>query len=169
MVDRGSLAMEENCFRRSSYYKTLLQSFYPLVDTDLIYSPKVLFFREDEKSFYKFSEKAFECSCIACPALKYPQRDKNDFSKLKNESDYELMERKVRTIMYTALKHNHDSLVLSAHGCGAWGCPPDAISKIYKKVLDEFAGYFRVVVFAIIDNFAMTGNYQIFKKNLENV
>lgn len=168
-VDNGSGAQEENLFRRSTYHKTLLQSFYPLHDTDVIYSPKVLFFREGEKDKYVFSNEQFECACIACPALKYPPRDKSDFSKLKNRSDYELMEDKVRTILFTALKYNHDSLVLSAHGCGAWGCPPQDIAKIYKKILEEFKGCFKIVVFAITTNWSSsTDNYSVFKSIIEN-
>lgn len=165
-VDKGSGAQEENLFRRSTYYKTLLQSFYPLLGTDLIYSPKVLFFREDEKSNYQLSKNMFECACIACPALKYPPRDKN--GHLKNDEDIVLMENKVRTILFTALKHGHDSLVLSAHGCGAWGCPPEDIALIYKKVINEFNGCFKIIAFAILNNHYTSGkNYQIFKDIIE--
>lgn len=167
-VGYGFGAQEENLFRRSTYYKTLLQSFYPLKDTDLVYSPKVLFFRDDENSGYKFSEKPFECACVACPALKDPY--KNDEGSLKYEGDVEMMINKVRTLLFTAMKHGHDSLVLSAHGCGAWRCPPVDIATIYKHVLEEFNGCFKLVVFAILNSHYLSPgkNYKIFKEILDN-
>jgi uncharacterized protein (TIGR02452 family) len=166
-VGNGSGAQEENLFRRSTYYKTLLQTFYPLNGTDLIYSPKVLFFREDEKSNYNISKNIFECACIACPALKYPSRNKS--GHLEDESDIKLMEDKVRTILFTALKHDHDSLVLSAHGCGAWGCPPEDIAQIYKRVINEFNDCFKLILFSILnDHYSSGKNFQIFKDIIEN-
>jgi uncharacterized protein (TIGR02452 family) len=126
-----------------------------------------LFFREDEKSNYVMSKQIFECACIACPALKYPPRNKD--GHLRDESDVKLMEDKVRTILFTAIKHGHDSLVLSAHGCGAWGCPPDDIAQIYKRVINEFTGCFKLIVFTILNNHYTSGkNYQIFKNIIEN-
>jgi len=47
-VERGSVAQEENLFRRSNYFKTLLQELYPLNGTSVVYSPKVCFFKENE-------------------------------------------------------------------------------------------------------------------------
>ena len=44
-VEMGSVAQEENLFRRSNYFRTLLQELYPLNGTSVVYSPKVCFFK----------------------------------------------------------------------------------------------------------------------------
>jgi uncharacterized protein (TIGR02452 family) len=54
----------------------------------------------------------------------------------------------------TQQKYSHDSLVLSAFGCGAFANPLHHIASLFKEVLieDEFAGRFKLVVFSVIDN-----------------
>jgi uncharacterized protein (TIGR02452 family) len=44
-------------------------------------------------------------------------------------------------------------LVLGALGCGAFGNPPRAVADTFKRILaeDEWGGYFKEIVFAIID------------------
>ena len=50
--------------------------------------------------------------------------------------------------------HDHDALVLSAFGCGAFGNPPSDIARLFAEVLGEpeFAQAFKGISFAIIDD-----------------
>ena len=41
--------------------------------------------------------------------------------------------------------------MLSAFGCGAFGNPADQVARIYREELEERAGAFDVIVFAIFD------------------
>ncbi len=61
---------------------------------------------------------------------------------------------KIRTILRIAGKYNHDSLVLSAFGCGAFANPPNHVAELFKEVFseDEFFGFFRNIVFAIFED-----------------
>ena len=72
-----------------------------------------------------------------------------------------------------AYLHNCDTLVLSAHGCGAWGGPVTGIATIFKEVIHEFDGCFKIIVFAILtnsklcsDNTQSKSKFHIFKKIL---
>lgn len=60
----------------------------------------------------------------------------------------------VEILLQAALSNNHDSIVLSALGCGAFSNPPDDVAKIFKDVLNDlkFKNKFRRVVFAIYDD-----------------
>lgn len=50
--------------------------------------------------------------------------------------------------------HGHDSLELSAFGCGAFRNPPKHVAELFKAVFNEpeFKNRFRQVTFAIIDD-----------------
>ncbi|MBQ6337554.1 MAG: TIGR02452 family protein [Kiritimatiellae bacterium] len=60
---------------------------------------------------------------------------------------------KIRTIFRIALANGHDSLVMGAFGCGAFQLPPEAVAEQFARALGEpeFAGRFRIVIFAILE------------------
>ena len=62
---------------------------------------------------------------------------------------------KMRTIFRIGVDHGHDSLVLSAMGCGAFANPPAHIAKLFHQVIEEpeFKGRFRLIDFAILDGY----------------
>ena len=171
-VERGSVAQEENLFRRSNYFRTLKQDFYPLDGISVIYSPKVCFYKENEEKQYQLSSEDTFIDCLAAPAIRNPSiaLDSNSEYKYQNKEERELMKEKARMIFKIGYLHSHDVLVLSAHGCGAWGGPTHEIAKIYKELIDEYKGCFYGIVFAILNSKMLAGlpvsNYNIFKKIL---
>lgn len=62
---------------------------------------------------------------------------------------------KMRTIFRIGLMQGHDSLVLSAMGCGAFANPPAHIAKLFHQVIleDEFRDKYRMIDFAILDGY----------------
>jgi len=48
-----------------------------------------------------------------------------------------------------AIANGHDSIVLSAFGCGAYRCPPRQVAELFKQVIGEYGSYFKKIVFAI--------------------
>ena len=66
----------------------------------------------------------------------------------------DLSKHKIRTILRIAHFHGHDAVVLSALGCGAFRNPPADVAAAFDEVLreDEFAGAFKKVLFAILDD-----------------
>jgi uncharacterized protein (TIGR02452 family) len=153
-VETGAGAQEEELFRRSNYHKHLHQSYYPFKNFDTIVSKGVEFFRNGREVGYIRMKKPVSFDCIAAPALRHPQLTP-DFQDFGIEEDKQKMEEKIRVLLYTAAKNGNDCIILSAWGCGAFGCPPKSVSKLFKKVLNEFAGVFRETPFAIIgDNYS---------------
>ena len=67
------------------------------------------------------------------------------------------MKEKARMIFKTGYLYGHDVLVLSAHGCGAWGGPTHDIAEIYRELVDEYQGCFRAIIFAILGNKILAG------------
>lgn len=60
---------------------------------------------------------------------------------------------KMRTIFRISIDQGHDSLVLSALGCGAFANPPAHIAKLFHQVIEEpeFKGALKLIDFAILD------------------
>ena len=59
---------------------------------------------------------------------------------------------RIRKILTVAQAHGHDSLVLGAWGCGAFGNDGHQVSAFFKQALEEdFKGAFKEVTFAIVD------------------
>jgi hypothetical protein len=80
-----------------------------------------------------------------------PELTPDNRALLKDEDVLRLY-RKVQTALAIALAHGHDAVILGALGCGAYRNPPGHVAEIFGYVLDEYAGLFTEVIFAIIDD-----------------
>eukprot|EP01060_Flectonema_neradi_P029624 TRINITY_DN4132_c0_g2_i2.p1 TRINITY_DN4132_c0_g2~~TRINITY_DN4132_c0_g2_i2.p1 ORF type:complete len:364 (+),score=41.16 TRINITY_DN4132_c0_g2_i2:58-1092(+) len=166
----GSGAQEENMFRRTSYWASLQEdsgsispslppiskfSFsYPMSSTGVIYSPDVMVFRDTEQLGYPYLATPRSMSFIACAAYRKPPCGPGPgFDYLSNEHK-EGMAEKIKGILAAVLHHGHDSVVLSAFGCGAFCNPPNVVAEIFADVLqsERFKDRFKTVVFAIFND-----------------
>lgn len=154
-VDYGSPAQEEELFRRSNYYKHLSQNLYPLYNLDTTISNNVEFFRYGIDKGYMIMDRPIQIDCIGAPAVCLPLL--NSDGDYLNEKNKEFMRQKIRMLLLTAAQNGNDSIILSAWGCGAYGCPPKSTALLFKEVLTEFAGVFQETPFAILGD-----NYQHF-------
>ncbi|CAF1531382.1 unnamed protein product [Adineta ricciae] len=83
--------------------------------------------------------------------------------------------KKIENIFAVAFQHKHDSLVLSALGCGAFKNPPGHVAELFRSVIEQYAGFFRRITFAILDDhnsgrfFNPEGNFQPFVTLLDGV
>ena len=177
-VMRGCGAQEENIFRRSDIHLSLYQfaryaGDYGLIPSELqypmdrnfggIYTPDIFVFRGEEKDGYPLLRYPYTVSVISVAALNHPKL--TDDGKLGPSERLGTIN-KIRTIFRIALLHNHDTLVLSALGCGAFKNPPAEVARLFHEVLEEpeFKGRFRLITFAIRNDHNSKGNYEYFKK-----
>jgi uncharacterized protein (TIGR02452 family) len=162
MVEFGSGAQEEECFRRSNYFKHLHQSYYPLKRYDTLVSKGVEYFCGPMASGYMYMDRPETIDMIAAPAVQSPWVTQ-DGQAFQNAEDIETMEQKIRLLFWIGAKEGNDVLVLSAWGCGAFGCPPPHVARIFKKICDEQKGLFKKVVFAIIGHNFLSNNFTVFE------
>lgn len=160
-VEAGSGAQEEECFRRSNYFKALHQSYYPLKRLDTIVSNGVEYYCHGAATGYALMDQTELLDMIAGPAIRSP-RLSSDYMRFGRQSDVETMEEKIRTLFYAGSKNGNDVLILSAWGCGAFGCPVRHMAAIFRKICEEQAGLFKHIVFAILGS-----NYELFKTAFE--
>ncbi|CAF1025353.1 unnamed protein product [Rotaria sordida] len=195
---RGDGAQEETIFRRSNYFQSLdleldngkptnrfycnanceleplaeCDALYPIDEFGAIYTSGLTVFRQPEDTGYAFMEiPMYDVCAIAMAAYRDP--------KIQNDlltSKYSIGTRKkIENIFAIAHHQKHDSLVLSALGCGAFRNPPKHIAAIFKSVIEQYAGYFKYIYFAIIDDHNTgqdlnpIGNFRPFQNSLDNL
>ena len=111
--------------------------------------------------------------CIACPAIRNPGiKDTDGVYLFSDPAQRQLMKEKARMIFKTGYMYGHDILVLSAHGCGAWGGPTHDIAAIYHELVEEYHGCFSAIVFAILADKKLSGlpvsNLDIFAETFKD-
>jgi uncharacterized protein (TIGR02452 family) len=169
-VQSGAGAQEENLFRRSDLFLSLyayapIGDAYgiPLDPSDRypidraaggIHSRGIRFFRGTDDAGYALWNEPVSISVITVPAINAPALvDTSEGSRIAPQL-VEPSREKIRTILRIGALNVHDALVLSAFGCGAFRNPPKHMAELFRDVLHEpeFAGRFRRIVFAIVDD-----------------
>jgi uncharacterized protein (TIGR02452 family) len=150
---------------------------YPLdMNTGGIYSKDVTILRGSEKNGYCLLKNPFKLSIVSVPAINKPELDFINDNFYISKKLIEPSKEKIRTILRISGLFNHDCLVLSAFGCGAFCNPPQHMAKLFKEVFNEpeFINRFKLIVFAILDdhnswkNHNPEGNTLPFYKEFEN-
>lgn len=134
---------------------------YPLdINFGGVYTPNVMFFRNNKTLSFTLREKPFLCDVITVAALSF--NGKSIYANV-NELEYrspsggftpdgeEIMLNKIRTIFRMGVEHGKDALILGAFGCGAYKLPVAEVVKLFCMVMNEpeFAHKFRLITFAI--------------------
>jgi uncharacterized protein (TIGR02452 family) len=189
-VHLGSGAQEENLFRRSNAFCSLYQfvdhgreyavprshaASYPIPrESGGIYSPEVTVFRSAESTGYALLAHPYQVNALTVPAINEPDLVERSGRLWLTDDMARATVLKIRAIFRIAARHGQADLVLSAFGCGAFKNPPHHMAELFHQVLaePEFAGVFRRVAFAIIDDHnafhraSPEGNYVPFERTL---
>lgn len=87
----------------------------------------------------------------------------------QKEDDRDLMLNKIELMFQVGLKTHHDTLLLSAFGCGAFCNPCHHVADLFVKMIKKYNGCFKRIDFAIIPRLYGDGpdNFEVFKANFE--
>ena len=127
-------------------------------------------FKGGSDTRYTPLEEPFEIAVVSVSAVKNPTLKNGKLEPWVIDTT----KSKIRQIFDIALENGHDSLVLSAFGCGAYKTPPTEMAKLFKEVIESknYKGAFKVIHFAIINvpstngSHNPEGNFQPFKNVL---
>ena len=183
-VDRGATAQEECLCRCSTLYPVLAQrkldvEFYTpnrrsrnqLHTDDIIYSPGIVIIKSDEEYPERLEPDDWcEVDVITCaapnlrpfPSKQFNTKDNLNQVKISSDELYELHLSRAQHILNVAAGQGVEVLVLGAFGCGAFMNDPNVVAKAFRDALDEYAGYFDVVEFAVYTSAYDTKNYNVF-------
>ena len=149
----GARAQEEYLCRSSALYLTLKD--WPMYDYHranggclysdaMIYSPDVPVFRDDEHGLLP---SPYHASFITSAAPLAKNLEPQELHQLRG-----ILTSRIRKIMTVAKSHGHDSLILGAWGCGAFGNNGNLMADLFHQALTEdFAGAFKETTFAVAD------------------
>lgn len=155
----GAEAQEENLAKSSGLYPCIVQKseMYEanrahkscIYLDDMIYSPKVPVFRDDD---YRLLEEPYFASMVTAPAVNRGAVARNEPERL-GELEAAMLAR-VEMLLALAVHHGHTALVLGAWGCGVFGNQPSDMARWFAAHLlhnRKYRNAFEHVVFAVLD------------------
>lgn len=128
---------------------------YPIPDASGgIYAPRLTIFRSSEATGYYLLDHPCQMHMITVAAYAYPRLSRINGLLRLQDSMIEPAKEKIRAILRIGKAEGHDSLIMSAFGCGAFANPPEHMAELFRDVFAEaeFQDSFRLVVFAIIND-----------------
>jgi uncharacterized protein (TIGR02452 family) len=149
----GARAQEEYLARSSGLYACIksnpMYAFHRsrrnhLYTNYAIYSPEVPVFRSDDGTLL---DEPYTVGIITCPAA-----NAKAMAPERKDEIGPAMWLRILKVLSIGVKHGHDSIVLGAWGCGAFGNDGHEIAALFQKALEQnFKGAYRQVLFAILD------------------
>uniref|UniRef100_A0A1D1Z9Q6 Phosphoribosylformylglycinamidine cyclo-ligase n=1 Tax=Anthurium amnicola TaxID=1678845 RepID=A0A1D1Z9Q6_9ARAE len=181
----GAGAQEENLFRRTNlfqYHEPKREQWYPIPLFGGIYCPNATVVKASEQEEYELLKQPEKMSFVAVAAICQPNLIYNNNEPTLNEQDKQVTKKKIRTMLNIGLDNDHDAIVLSAFGCGAFANPPSAIAQLFYEVISkEYFGdkenlpkTYKNISFAIFDDIGAKqwengeGNLLPFKRRFAN-
>lgn len=184
-VRHGSRAQEESLCRCTTLYPVLntqenWNRFYtvnrqrsdPRYDDACIYTPEIIVCKSDTDHPSRLPRDKWDLVdviTIAAPNLR--ERPNNTYNpgndeaiRVTDEELFSLQESRLRHMFTVVAHHGADIFVTGAFGCGAFKNKPAVVAQAYKKILADFDGYFKEVVFAIYCTAKEMENFDAFKK-----
>lgn len=187
-VNHGSRAQEESLCRCSTLYPVLnteenWKRYYtvnreladPLYDDACIYTPEITICKSDIDRPTRLPRDKWDLVdviTIAAPNLR--ERPNNIYNPghaktihITDEELFDIQETRIRHMFTVVAHHGAEIFVTGAFGCGAFQNNPEVVANVYKKILPEFDGFFKEIVFAIHCRPNEILNYETFKKILD--
>lgn len=136
---------EEHIFRCTNAVLTLDGSLYPMKKDELIYTPTLSIFKDDQ---YTILKQPVTVSMLTIAGLDNPQLEKN---KYKYDKDYYIMRDKVEAIFKYADIYEAKILILGALGCGVFNNPTEEVVNMFKECIERYKYSFECIYFSILE------------------
>ena len=119
----------------------------PLYTDWVVYSPDVPVFREDDG---RLLEEPYACSFLTSPAPFRSRIAADDAPRLAAIEP--AFRSRIAKVLAVGRAHGHETIVLGAWGCGAFGNDPVLVARRFEEALGgAFREAYREVLFAIYD------------------
>jgi len=170
----GAIAQEESLAAASGLYRTLVRHeiYYSvnracktMMYTDhAIYSPSVVFFRDDA---FDLLDTPVTASVLTLPAVNMGQviLKGEDVSAAKI-----VMKNRMRLALAIFAEQGNKYLILGAYGCGVFRNDPNDVARWWKELLENdcYGRFFEQIVFAVYDRSITQANISVFGEAFRN-
>ena len=142
----GESAQEETLFICTDLSLILADKakYYPIREFECIYVDGAKVLRDSED--FGMLEEPFNLDVVLCTGYDLI-RSGTTFSKKHRMR----LRAKIETMLTSCIRHGAETLVLGALGCGKYGNPPADVAGVFRAVIEQYAGYFDSIYFAILD------------------
>ena len=162
MAQEESLAaascLYESQLKRPSYYKQNKISGTFCYTDCAIWSPDVVFFRNDAGILLETPAKA---SVLTLPAVNYGQAVR--FGE-NAEQAKAIMKRRMKIALAMFAEKECKTIILGAYGCGVFKNDPIDVADWWRELLAEYGGHFEKVIFAVLDRSPNRENIAAFER-----
>jgi len=170
----GAQAQEESLARASALYPTLMK--FPemynynrsrqtyLYSDYMIYSPDVVFFRNDAG---KLLAQPYKMDILTSPAVNIGAMKQNNPKELSLAKN--IMRQRIDKILSVFVLHKAKNLVLGAFGCGVFQNNPKDVAQYFAEYLTKdkkYAYCFDNIIFAVFDRSREQENIRAFEGEL---
>ena len=155
----GAMAQEEALAAASSLYRSQVKcmEMYEynrsrktnLYSDYMIYSPGVVFFKDDDG---RLLDKPYQADVLTSPAVNVGAIKQTNPAELALVEQTMLM--RIDKMLAVFVMHSAENLVLGAWGCGVFQNSPHDVARYFADFLTgngKYAGCFRKIVFAVFD------------------
>jgi uncharacterized protein (TIGR02452 family) len=153
----GTVAQEEDLFRRSNLSYSLEDSLYPIDEFGGLICTDVSVFRGGLETGFALLPEPFQCDVIS--VCGYDQGETPDLlvaptkggaMSLSPAYISKIYRKFLSLFHYIAQTPGYDYVVLGALGCGVFQNPPADIAQIFSEVIQLYAGRLPPICFAIL-------------------
>lgn len=168
----GAQAQEESLARASALYPTQMKYFKELYEYNraqntylysdyMIYSPDVLFFKDDRDDLLA---KPYVLDILTSPAVNIGAMEQNNRPDEKAKAEQVMMSR-IDKLLSVFVLAGVDNLILGAWGCGVFRNHPEDVARYFAHYLlndGKYAKCFKNIIFAVFDSSKKQENINAF-------
>lgn len=149
-IKDGALGLEYEVIRRTNLHTSLDEKFFPLRETDSLYSEKIALIKNTEN---KKLPKSAAISILSLPTIRRPSLMTMKKGAVMEESyeqprEEEMMKRRIEMIFKIATKYNHHTVIVSDFGCHE-GNPQHKVVEFFNAAMAKYP--IKYVFFAICE------------------
>ncbi|NDV93916.1 TIGR02452 family protein [Dysgonomonas sp. 521] len=170
----GAQAQEESLARASALYPTQMKYFKELYEYNraqntylysdyMIYSPDVLFFKDDRDELLA---KPYVLDILTSPAVNIGAMEQNNRPDEKAKAKQVMMSR-IDKLLSVFVLAGVDNLILGAWGCGVFRNQPEDVARYFAHYLlndGKYAKCFKNIIFAVFDSSKKQENINAFQQ-----
>ncbi|MFV0330776.1 MAG: TIGR02452 family protein [Dysgonomonas sp.] len=173
----GAQAQEESLARASALYPTQMKYFKELYEYNraqntylysdyMIYSPDVIFFKDDRDDLLA---KPYVLDILTSPAVNIGAMIQNNRLDEKDKAEQTMMSR-MDKLLSIFVSQEVDNLILGAWGCGVFRNQPEDVAHYFAHYLlndGKYAKCFKNIIFAVFDTGKKQENINAFTQTFK--